>query len=66
MLLAAGSIFEKALIVNENMKLLLEKLKLVAPDIVFDDDYLRVRGFLGQVWEVEEKADSKGILQSLS
>lgn len=52
---------QKAFVVNENMALLIEKLKEFAPAAVFDQDYLRVRGSLSQVWDPEEKTDSKGV-----
>ena len=51
----------KAFVVNENMKLTIEKLRAFASAARFDEDYLRVRGSLGQVWEVAEKTDTKGI-----
>jgi len=51
----------KAFVVSENMKHTIEKLRAFAPEVFFDEDYLGVRGNLGQVWEVEEKTDTKGI-----
>ncbi|NNF00094.1 MAG: hypothetical protein HKN25_13820 [Pyrinomonadaceae bacterium] len=52
---------QKALVVNENMSLLIRKLKEFAPEAIFDEDYLSVRSSLSQVWDPEEKTDSKGI-----
>ena len=51
----------KSLIANENMNRLVAKLREFAPDAKFDEDYLRLRGFLSGVWEVDEKVDSKGL-----
>lgn len=52
---------EKQLLAKENMKSMVEKLRLVAPKAKFDADYRRLRNELGKIWEVEQKKDSKGL-----
>ena len=51
---------EKQLFAKENIKILLERLRAFAPGARFDDDYLRLRGALGIIWEAEQTKDSKG------
>ena len=52
---------EKAILAVENMRKLVKKLREVAPDAKFIDDYLQVRESLGRIWEVELKTDSQGL-----
>ncbi|MEZ5344513.1 MAG: hypothetical protein R2681_03060 [Pyrinomonadaceae bacterium] len=52
---------EKKMVVNQNMKTVIEKLRSFAPDSRFDDNYSRLRPLLSLVWEVQEHTDSKGL-----
>lgn len=52
---------EKELLAVENMRKLVKKLRVVAPNAKFVDDYLQARESLGNVWEVELKTDSNGL-----
>ncbi len=52
---------EKAMLAVENMRKLIKKLREVAPNAKFVDDYLQVRENLGKVWEIELKTDSQGL-----
>ena len=52
---------EKNLIAAENMRKIIKKLREVAPNAKYVDDYLQLRESLGGVWEVEHKTDSQGI-----
>jgi hypothetical protein len=52
---------EKGLLAKDNLKKLSEKLRLIAPDAKFDDDYLRIRAELSLVWEVSQRNDSSGV-----
>lgn len=52
---------EKKMVGIENVKILIRKLKDIAPNAQFDDDYLNLRECLADVWEVEESSDSKGM-----
>jgi hypothetical protein len=53
---------EKAMLARENMRKLIEKLRVFAPPgAKFVGDYLQIRDVLGKVWEVEEKSDSRGL-----
>ena len=45
---------EKGILARENVWKLAEKLKEFAPEAKFVDDYLKVRAFLGGVWETEQ------------
>ncbi len=52
---------EKEIVATKNLKKLAQKLREVAPDAQFVDDYLQIREILGTVWEVEERIDSQGL-----
>lgn len=52
---------EKGILAAENLKKLARKLREFAPESKFDDDYLKIREALGNVWQVEEKNDSQGV-----
>ncbi len=52
---------EKGLLAKDNMKILSEKLRKLAPKAKFDHDYLRIRAELGKIWEVSQRNDSGGI-----
>lgn len=52
---------EKGWLAGENMKRLAERLKSILPNVKYDDDYLKIRGELGKVWEVEEKNNAGGV-----
>lgn len=54
---------DKQLLVAQNIKKLVEKIRAFAPEAKFDSDYNRLRAELGSVWEVEEKRDSKGFVR---
>lgn len=52
---------KKSLIANENFEILLEELKLCAPESVFDESYKRTRPLLTHVWAADERRDSTGL-----
>lgn len=52
---------EKSLLAVENIKKLAVKLAKCAPNVKIDDDYMKVRSALGNVWQVEERTDSRGL-----
>lgn len=52
---------EKQMLAAQNMKTLLEKLRAFAPDAKFEADYRALRAELSQIWEVEERKNSKGL-----
>lgn len=52
---------EKKILAAQNIKLLVEKLKRFAPNAKVSEDYLKVREFLGEIWEVEHRKDSQGL-----
>lgn len=52
---------DKGILASQNIKFLLEKLKEFAPNARVSDDYLKVREFLGEIWEVEHRTDSLGL-----
>lgn len=52
---------DKTMLAAQNIKLLIEKLKAFAPNAKVSDDYLSVREFLGEIWEVEHRKDSQGL-----
>lgn len=54
---------DKKMLAAENIKTLVEKLREFAPNARFVDDYLNIRAILGNVWEVEERKDSKGLVR---
>lgn len=52
---------EKGILAHDNLKKLAAKLQTIVPQAKFVDDYLAVRGVLGEVWEVEQRRDSQGL-----
>ncbi len=52
---------EKGILARENIKKLIIKLQTVAPNAKTVDDYLSLRNVLGEIWEVEQRKDSKGL-----
>ncbi len=52
---------EKGILAVENIKKLTIKLREIAPHALFADQYLRLRELLGEVWEIENHRDSKGM-----
>ena len=56
---------EKGLLAAENIRRILEKLKLLSPAVRFVDDYRRVIGPLSDVWEIEQTKDFEGLKRPL-
>ncbi|MGI8544405.1 MAG: hypothetical protein ACR2MD_13155 [Aridibacter sp.] len=52
---------DKKMLATENIKILISKLRNFSPNAEFDGDYLKVRESLSQVWEIEERKESKGL-----
>lgn len=52
---------EKSVLALENMENLIVKLREFSTKAKFDDEYLRIRDCLADIWQVEEKSDSKGM-----
>ena len=52
---------EKGILARENLKRLVAKLAQSAPHARVVDDYLALRGVLGEIWEVEQRKDSQGL-----
>ncbi|MCB1024361.1 MAG: hypothetical protein KDB79_08225 [Acidobacteria bacterium] len=52
---------EKSMFVGQNMKTLIAKLRSFSPAARFDESYLSIRGYLSNIWDVEEQTDSKGL-----
>jgi hypothetical protein len=52
---------EKEMLAKDNLKKLAQKLFETAPDAKLVEDYLEIRENLGNVWEVEERKDSRGL-----
>lgn len=52
---------KKNLLAKENIKILVEKLRAFAPQARFDSDYRQIRGIVSQIWEIEQRKDSKGV-----
>lgn len=52
---------EKEILAKENLTKLVRKLKDIAPNSKLVENYLQVRECLGNVWETEERKDSKGL-----
>ena len=52
---------EKGILARENVGKLAKKLGEFAPDAKFVDDYLKIRPFLGTVWETEQSAGAKDL-----
>ena len=52
---------EKSLLAVDNIKKLVDKLTERAPNVKIDADYLKIRSNLGNVWQVEERTDSRGL-----
>lgn len=54
---------EKSLLAAENIARLAHKLKAFAPNSKLVEDYLQIRAVLGNVWEISEQKDSKGLVR---
>lgn len=54
---------DKTILAAENLKKLTERLREFAANARLVNDYLKVRGVLAHVWEVEERKDSKGLVR---
>ncbi len=54
---------EKSLLAAENIERLAKKLKAFAPQAKLVEDYKQLRAFLGTVWEITERKDSKGLVR---
>lgn len=52
---------EKTLFAKENMPKVAEKLRAIAPNAKFENNYLRIREEIGKVWSVSERNDSRGL-----
>jgi hypothetical protein len=52
---------EMKLLAKENFGAMLRRLSKWSNDIKFDDDYLKCRAALSNVWEVDESYDSRGV-----
>lgn len=52
---------EKGILARENLQKLITKLKDFAPNAKLVNDYMAVREFLGEVWEVEQRKDPQGL-----
>ncbi len=51
---------EKGMLVSDNLKKLVAKIQSVEPHTKFVNDYVKNRELLADVWEVEQRSDSKG------
>jgi hypothetical protein len=54
---------EKGILAAENIPKLAQKLKSFAPGAKLIEDYLPNRAAVGQVWEIAERKDSKGLVR---
>lgn len=54
---------EKSFLAAENILRLARKLKSFSPDAKLVEDYLQLRPILGNVWEISEQKDSKGLVR---
>ena len=54
---------EKGILARENIKKLVVKLQTIAPNAKLIDDYKAVRNVLGNVWEIEHRKDSQGLMR---
>ncbi len=54
---------EKSFLAAENILKLARKLKTSAPNAKLVEDYLQIRPILGNVWEIAERRDSKGLVR---
>lgn len=52
---------EKQLLAKDNMKKLGERLRQVAPQANYLDDYVSNRIFLANIWETDQRTDSQGL-----
>lgn len=52
---------EKEMFTAENLKKLVRRLRELAPNVSFNEDYPAARESLKTIWEVEQKVDSKGM-----
>ncbi len=54
---------EKEMLAKDNLIKLAQKLKYSAPNAKFVDDYFEIRENLGNVWDVEERKESQGLMR---
>lgn len=54
---------EKGILAAENIPKLVKKLKAFAPDAKLIEDYLPNRFSIGQIWQIAERRDSKGLVR---
>lgn len=52
---------DKEILAKDNLKKLARKLYETAPNAKLIDDYLQIREYLTNIWEVEERIDSQGL-----
>lgn len=52
---------EKKFLANENIKIMISKLKQNSQKIIVDNDYSEIRKSLTKIWDVEERKDSIGL-----
>ncbi len=52
---------EKGMLAAENFAKLKERLKQAAPSAQFVENYAKLRGAIGDIWEIEERRDSGGL-----
>ncbi len=52
---------DKGMVANTNVKLLVEWLRRFSPNASYDSNYMRLRGYLSKIWDVEEHTDSMGL-----
>ena len=52
---------EKGILAIENIKKLAEKLREIAANAKFAGDYLKDREYIGNIWEIEHRTNSKGL-----
>ena len=52
---------EKGILARENIQKLIARFQEFAPNAKLVNDYLSVKEHLGEVWEIEERKDSKGL-----
>lgn len=52
---------EKGILARENIKKLIARLQAANSQVKLIDDYMTIRGVLGEIWEIEEHKDSQGL-----
>ena len=54
---------EKSLLAAENIQLLAKKLESFSPEAKLVEDYLPNRAVIGNIWDISERKDSKGLVR---